>query len=116
MDWTERINRVAEAVRHDLAGADAGHLAGVVLSSGPAVSLGATDPAEDNETVHAKDGSGIRRLISDHVVRETVIIALRDDAATERANWVAAYSAEPSWLGHDLADCSFPPLADFMAA
>lgn len=114
LDWTERIQRGATALRRDLADADAGHVAGVILSSSSAVSLGATDPATENQTVHTEQGSGIRRLISDHVVRETAIVALRDDVATECLNWATAYSGEPNWLHEDLADHAFPLLDAFI--
>lgn len=64
--------------------------------------------------MHTEQGSGIRRVISDHVVRETAIVALRDDAATECANWATAYSGELNWLHEDLADHAFPQLDAFI--
>jgi hypothetical protein len=53
------------------------------------VSLGATDPVAENQTVHCEQGSGIRRLVS----RESAIIS--DGAIAESGRWAAAYSAEP---------------------
>jgi hypothetical protein len=115
LDWTERIKRVATALRHDLADAAAGHLAGVVLSSSSAVSLGATDLVAENQTAHSEQGTGIRRLVSAHVVRETVVIVLRDDAMTEGERWAAAYSAESTWLLEDLSNRAFPQLDAIVA-
>jgi hypothetical protein len=67
--------RVPAHPGRDLAGAS--HLAGVVLSSGLAVALGATDPTAENQTTRSASGCGLRRLVSAHTVRETVVIALR---------------------------------------
>jgi hypothetical protein len=114
LDWSERIDRAAAALRHDLATANAEHLAGVILSSSATVSLSATDPANQNETIRTEQGTGIRRLIADHMVRETAVIALREDAHVECGSWTTAYSAEPTWLPEDLSNQALPPLEAFM--
>ena len=90
-----------KSLREDLAGAN--HLAGVVLSSGPAVALGATNPTVENQTTLSTAGCGLRRLISPHTVRETVVIPLRDDVTDQHERWTAAYAAEPEWLPQDLS-------------
>jgi hypothetical protein len=110
-DWTERVERVAANLREDLAGAS--HLAGVVLSSGPAVALGATTSTAENQTTRSTSGCGLRRLISAHTVRETVVVALREDAADQQEWWTAAYAAEPEWLPQDLSDEGPPQLPTF---
>lgn len=113
LDWTEHVDRVATNLREDLAGAS--HLAGVVLSSGPAVVLGATDPTAENQTTRSAAGCGLRRLISAHTVRETVVVTLRDDVTDQRERWTAAYAAEPEWLPHDLSGRALPQLPTFLA-
>ncbi|SFR29189.1 hypothetical protein SAMN04488564_117113 [Lentzea waywayandensis] len=52
----ERVDHVAARLRDDLAGAK--HVAGVVVSSGLAVALGATEPAAENETAHCPTEAG----------------------------------------------------------
>lgn len=113
LDWTERVDRVAMSLREDLAGAS--HLAGVVLSSGPAVVLGATDPTAENQTTRSAAGCGLRRLISAHTVRETIVVALRDDVTDQQEWWAAAYAEEPEWLPHDLSGRALPQLPAFLA-
>ncbi|MBY8863894.1 hypothetical protein K7711_46045 [Nocardia sp. CA2R105] len=108
LDWTERVERVAANLREDLAGSS--HLAGVVLSSGPAVAFGATNPKAENQATHSTSGHGLRRLVSAHTVRETVVVALRDDATEQQERWVAAYVTEPDWLPKDLSDHGLPQL------
>jgi hypothetical protein len=49
------------------------------------------------------------------VVRETVVIVLRDDAMTEGERWAAAYSAESTWLLEDLSNRAFPQLDAIVA-
>ncbi|HEY0690180.1 MAG TPA: hypothetical protein VGD71_14200 [Kribbella sp.] len=43
-------------------------------------------------------GCGLQRLISAHTIRETVVVALRDDVADQLEQWTAAYAAEPEWV------------------
>jgi len=107
LSWSERVDGVAARLRY-FAGVDAGHVAGLVLSSGSAVALNADDPAVENKTVHTKHGTGLRRLLADHVARETVVIPLRDDATTEQNEWAVAYSSEADWLRRDIAEKGFP--------
>ncbi len=113
LDWAERVERVAANLREDLAGAS--HLAGVVLSSGQAVAVGATDSTAENQTTRSTGGCGLRRLISAHTVRETVVVALRDDVTDQRERWIAAYDTEPDWLSQDLSNQARPQLAAFLA-
>lgn len=114
LEWTERIDHVVTRLREDLAGVS--HLAGVVLSSGLAVASGATDPAAENRTTRSARGCGLRRLVSAHTVRETVVVALRDDAIGQQEMWTEAYAMEPDWLPEDLSDRGLPPLVDFSIA
>lgn len=111
-DWTERVGRVVANLREDLA--DASHLAGVVLSSGPAVALGATNSTAENQTARSTTGCGLRRLISAHTVRETVVVPLGDTLTDQQARWTAAYAAEPEWLPQDVSDKGLPPLPAFL--
>lgn len=113
LDWTERVDRVAANLREDLAGAS--HLAGVVLSSGLAVALGATNSTAEYQTTRSTTGCGLRRLISAHTVRETVVVALRDDVTDQQERWTAAYAAEPEWLPQDLFGKGFPQLPAFLS-
>ncbi|WIY05602.1 hypothetical protein QRX60_17755 [Amycolatopsis mongoliensis] len=113
LDWAERVDRVAANLRADLAGAS--HLAGVVLSSGPVVALGAADSTAENQTTRSTSGCGLRRLINAHTVRETVVVALRDDVADQQVRWTAAYAAEPEWLPQDVSGWEFPQLPAFLA-
>jgi hypothetical protein len=115
LDWPERISRVAMALQRDLADAGAEHLAGIVLSSSTAVSLGAADPTAENQTVVSEHGTGIRRLVSAHLVRETVVIPLRDDAMPEFQRWGTACRDEPEWLSEDLSSLEFPLFDGFPA-
>jgi hypothetical protein len=116
LDWPEQVTRVATTLQHDLADAGAEHLAGVLLSSSSAEAPGATNLTAENETVHTERGSGIRRLLADHIVRETAVIPLRDDATAEQARWTAAYSTEPDWLREDLSSRAFPQLEAILAS
>ena len=98
MPWLERVTALVQAVRHELG--DVQHLAGVVVSCGPAACLGAVDPDEEAVTANCDVGTGMRRLIAPHLVRETVVLPL--DATAQAQAWVNAYDGEPSWLAEDL--------------
>ncbi|SFH73427.1 hypothetical protein SAMN05421678_1342 [Actinopolymorpha cephalotaxi] len=111
LEHAERVGELAAGVRDNLG--DIRHLAGIVVSSGLAVALGSTDHTAENRTALTPDGYGIRRLVNAHTVRETIILALHDDAISERDWWAAAYSAEPDWLRRDLAERGFPQLETF---
>jgi hypothetical protein len=67
MSWSDRIERLADAAQSVVAGFD--HVAGIVLSSSASVAIGATEPAQVDERIDTERGTGLRRLISDHVVR-----------------------------------------------
>jgi len=111
LPWPERIEHVSVALRGELRGVQ--HLHGVVLSSGPAVALGAVERAQEDITAKAQGGTGIRRLIVPHLVRETLVITLHDSAAEQAAAWINAYAAEPDWLDEDLAQLGQQPSRSF---
>jgi hypothetical protein len=86
-------------------------VAGVVVSSGLAVAPGATDPTIEDVTVVAREGTGLRRTVCPHLVRETVILPLQADVDEQLQVWTAGYADEPSWLERDLQAAGLPPLA-----
>ncbi|MEU5565487.1 hypothetical protein [Micromonospora musae] len=97
----DRLDAIATEMRNRVmwpANAD-----GVVLSSGPAVSIGATNPLTENVTVQNGAGAFLRRLISPHLVRETFVVLVRDGAQPRSAWWTRAYGSEPTWLDVDLS-------------
>ncbi|OLB78231.1 MAG: hypothetical protein AUI14_13900 [Actinobacteria bacterium 13_2_20CM_2_71_6] len=104
-DWAkmppqERIAAIAAAIRDNVQWP--GNAEGVVLSTGPAVSLGATDPTAEEATVQTSYGAFVRRLLAPHLVRETLVIPLSDDGDGRVRWWTRAYGREPEWLDHDL--------------
>jgi hypothetical protein len=114
-DWAQltgpqRTDRLADALANALV--DATHLQGVILSSGLAVSLGATDPTIEDTTNTTSRGTALRRTVSPHLVRESALVPLHGAAAGMAANWASAYSTEPSWLDEDLTLHGLSPLAD----
>jgi hypothetical protein len=91
LDWPERLNRVATTLQRDLADAGAEHLAGIVLSSSTAVSLGAADPTAENQTIDSEHGTGIRRLVSARRVQAVEAPASRRSVNTSlglRQSWI----------------------------
>lgn len=109
LPWTERVERVANALRTTLAGAD--HVAGVVLSSGLAVGLGATDAAIEDAGVRLGSDAGLRRLIAPNLIRESVIVALRMDSLPAADQWYDAYDREALWLDEDLCALGLPSVS-----
>jgi hypothetical protein len=112
-DWAkmapqERIQAIAAAIRGNVEWPD--NAEGVVLSTGPALSLGATDPSAENATVHTPDGIFVRRLLASHLVRETLVIPLRDRGSSRAVWWAEGYSHEPQWLDQDLDGAGQPHL------
>jgi hypothetical protein len=112
-DWAkmaprERLAAIAAAIRDNVQWPD--NAEGVVLSTGPAVSIGATEPGEE-ATVHTLDGAFVRRLLAPHLVRETLVIPLRDQGKDRAEWWAHAYGHEPEWLEHDLERAGQPRLA-----
>ncbi|WP_444950980.1 hypothetical protein [Micromonospora ureilytica] len=97
----DRLDAIAAQMRNRViwpANAD-----GVVLSSGLAVSIGATNPSAENVTVQNDAGAFVRRLIAPHLVRETFVVLVRDGAKPGSAWWTRAYGSEPDWLDDDLS-------------
>ncbi len=107
--WPERVNRLALALNHAMC--EAHHVAGVVVSSGLATSVGAVDSVAENITVTTDEGTGLRRLIAPQLVRETFIIPLQPAISHRIAAWTDAYAGEPSWLDEDLLEVGLSPLA-----
>ncbi|MGH3627744.1 MAG: hypothetical protein ACRDRL_09940, partial [Sciscionella sp.] len=61
----------------------------------------------------AVEGSiGLRRLLAPHLVRESLIVPLRDEGVELASVWAKAYGSEPAWLDQDLASLGLPALAD----
>ena len=107
--WPERVNQLALALNDALG--EARHIAGVVVSSGLATSLGAVDSAIEDITVTTARGTGLRRLVAQQLVRETVIIPLQPAASQQLAVWTDSYNDEPFWLDEDLHSRGLSPLA-----
>jgi hypothetical protein len=102
----ERIASLSAALQEVTA--NARHLHGVVISSGSAVSLGATDASVEDQTVVTTDGAGIRRLLAPHVAREVAVIPFQPAAMDLYHRWCDAYRAEPEWLNEDLTRAHLP--------
>jgi pimeloyl-ACP methyl ester carboxylesterase len=89
----ERLDTIARQIRNRIrwpANAD-----GVVLSSGPAVRIGATDPTAQDITAETIAGASVRRLIAPHLtLRETFVVHLHDGARLTRG-WDAQSAARP---------------------
>jgi hypothetical protein len=114
-DWAkmvpqERIAAIAAAIRDNVQWPD--NAEGVVLSTGPAVSIGATDPTAEEATVQTLDGAFVRRLLAPHLVRETLVIPLRGHGNPRAGWWAHAYGREREWLDQDLEKAGQPHLAD----
>ena len=113
-DWAketpqDRIAAISAAIRQNVQWPD--NAEGVVLSTGPAVCLGAREPSTEDATVQTPDGAFIRRLLAPHLVRETLVIPLRDHTNSRAEWWVDAYSHEPEWLDQDLEKAAQPRFA-----
>lgn len=107
--WTDRVDRLAAAAQATVAGAD--HVAGIVVSSGPATALGARDPTAEDVTATTTAGVGLRRLLAPHVVRETFVIPLQPAVSDQMTVWSTGYAGEPAWLDHDLTAAGLPLLS-----
>ncbi|MFI5893762.1 hypothetical protein ACIA5D_27035 [Actinoplanes sp. NPDC051513] len=105
---SERLQAIAAAIHTAVRWPD--NAEGVVLSTGPAVSLGATDSAQENVGVQTADGVFVRRLLARHLVRETVVIPLPGRGKDRAKWWADAYGREPGWLDEDLEGAGRPRL------
>jgi hypothetical protein len=113
-DWAktlpqERLAAIAAAIRFNVQWP--GNAEGVVLSTGPAVSLGATNATTEDATVQTSDGALVRRLLAPHLVRDTLVIPLRDHGDSRVGWWARAYGREPEWLDQGLERAGQPHLA-----
>lgn len=113
-DWAkmvpqERLAAVGAAIRDNVQWP--GNAEGVVLSTGPAVSIGATNPTAAEATVQTLDGAFVRRLLAPHLVRETFVVPLREHGNDRAGWWARAYGREPEWLDQDLERAGQPRLA-----
>ena len=106
-----RVTEIAAAIRQNITWPP--HARGVVLSTGAGLSIGATDTSVENIDAITSDGIILRRLLAPHLVRETFIIPLADDAGTHAGLWAAAYDTESYWLDDDLSAAGLPRLAEF---
>lgn len=110
----KRIEAIATAIRSNVVWP--ANAEGIALSSGPAVSLNALDPAAETVTAHTTHGAFLRRLLSPHLVRETFVIPVNDQNQSRTLWWINAYANEPDWLNQDLAAAGKPPLEQLWAA
>jgi hypothetical protein len=101
---SDRLELIAPILQEHLAAQ--AHLDGVVLSSGPLVAL--SEPPD--EDVEAAFGVAVRRKLSAHQVRETLIVAFRDTPDAGLEQWASAYRSEPRWLNADLAAVGLRPV------
>lgn len=107
--WSDRVDRLAAALQATVA--DAAHVAGIVLSTGPATAPGAVDPSAEDLTATTTAGIGLRRLLAPHVVRETFVVPLGPAVSDQVTVWTAGYAGEPAWLDEDLTAAGLPPLS-----
>ena len=73
--------------------------------------LGAVDSTIEDITVTTARGTGLRRLVAQQLVRETVIIPLQPAASQQLAVWTNSHNDEPFWLDEDLHSRGLSPLA-----
>jgi hypothetical protein len=107
--WPERVDALADALRETFA--DVSHVAGVVVSSGLAISPGALNSTDEDVTAVTAAGTGVRRCVAPHLVRETFVIPLRAAVDRQVEVWSAGYASEPGWLDNDLQVAGLPPLS-----
>jgi hypothetical protein len=86
LPWPKRVDVLSAAVRDGFG--DTSHVAGLIISSGLATSLGA-DPASEDATVVTPAGAAVCRVVYPHVMRETFIVPLQTDVADELEVWTA---------------------------
>lgn len=110
MEPPTRLSEIAAAIRDRVRWPE--NAEGVVLSTGPAVSLGATDPTAETATIRTPDGSFVRRLLAPLLLRETFVVPLRDHDDERAEWWACAYAGEPEWLDQDLEAAGQPRLRD----
>jgi hypothetical protein len=84
------------------------HVHGVILSSGASFTWATAGSAELGEDVSAEGAALIRREISPHLARETLIVPLNAHGNEVARLWASAYASEPTWLNHDLQDVTKP--------
>lgn len=113
-EWAERslrrkVSDVAAALVETL-----GDVApsGVVVSNAAAMALG--DVSE--ERVAVGDAIGLRRAIAPLRARETLIVPLRDSAASTAADWALLADAEGDWLEWALRQQALPSLDEILRA
>jgi hypothetical protein len=109
LPWRERVDTLGGAIREVFS--EAATVAGLVISSGLAVSPGADPGIEDKTTVTAA-GVGLCRVLHPHLMRETFVIPLQSASREETDVWVAGYASEATWLAEDLQRAGLPPLAE----
>lgn len=110
LPWPDRVAQLRAALSATLTGVP--HLRGAVISSGPAVCAGATDPVQHDADAEVDGAFGLRRLLAPHLVRESLIVPLQDEGVELASELAKAYASEPVWLDQDLAALGLPALAD----
>ena len=100
--WPDRLRELRDVVTDEQLD-DLPHFQGVVISSGPALCLGATDPREEDRDAAFAGAFGLRRLLMSDLVRETFIISVRPEAQAWAEYWRAGYDTESRWTDEDLA-------------
>ena len=97
----EKTDELAGAIVHVLQGIP---LHGVVATSGSCMAQG----AYVGETYRGPRSVGLRRLIGQFRVRETIIVPLCEEALAEGPLWYQMYDAEPTWRNELLERFSLP--------
>lgn len=97
----EKTNELAGAIAHALQGIP---VHGVVATSGSCMAQG----EYVGETYRGPASVGLRRLIGQFRVRETIIVALREEALAEGPLWYQLYDAEPTWRSELLSRVGLP--------
>ncbi|HCT77516.1 MAG TPA: hypothetical protein DGG94_13075 [Micromonosporaceae bacterium] len=106
MPYAERIASMADAIHNEIQWPRCAR--GVVLSSGPALSMGATETNVETLTTETDNGIIMRRLTAPHLVRETVIIPVTPAGWSVARQWRDAYGTEARWVQSDLAAAGYP--------
>lgn len=110
--WTlsTKSEALAAEVRQALDGIEG--VRGAVLSCGPAMAQG--DFVGESTRV-ADGGFALRRVFPPFRVRETVVIPLGPEHASEAMTWVELYDGEPGWLDWALGAVGLPSASDVLS-
>lgn len=101
----EKLKLLANALRPLLASNP--HIAGLVVSSGPAMAQGVFD----DEDVQEDDNIALRRNLQPIRVRETMII-VSETGVSQGRMFAELYRSEPSWLDWALSSVELPTVVE----